>query len=174
MRSCAALLPACRRRAETGTMVRPIFLRRATAADQPQIMALIRTVGINPMGIQWSRFIVADESGRIVGSGQIKPHSDGSREVASIAVAPECQGMGIGSAIVATLVAMEPAPLYLYCADYNEGYYRQFGFRALAPADMPPSLRRIHAIANVLSHVLTTVSGRTRRLVVMGHGQDQA
>ena len=43
-----------------------IFLRRAMAADQRQIDALIRTVGINPMGIKWPRFIVADENGRIL------------------------------------------------------------------------------------------------------------
>ena len=52
-----------------------IYLRRATAADQPQIDALIRTVGINPMGLKWPRFVVADEGGRIVGAGQVKPVS---------------------------------------------------------------------------------------------------
>lgn len=170
MRSCAASWLACQCRADAYTMVEPIFLRRATAADQSQIMALIHTVGINPMGIQWARFIVADEDGRIVGTGQVKPHGDGSREVASIAVAPDRQGMGIGSAIVATLVAIEAAPLYLCCADHNEGYYRQFGFHALAPADMPPALRRIHAVAAVLARVIAAVSGQTHRLVVMGRG----
>ena len=151
-----------------------IYLRRATAADQPQIDALIRTVGINPMGIKWPRFIVADENGRIVGAGQVKPHGDGVREVASIAVAPDRQGMGVGRAIVATLVSLEPAPLYLYCADHNESYYVQFGFRALETVEMPSSLRRLHYVANTLARVISAVSGRQRRLVVMGRGLDRA
>jgi len=151
-----------------------IYLRRAMAADQGQIDALIRTVGINPMGLKWPRFIVADEGGRIVGAGQVKTHGDGARELASIAVAPDRQGMGIGRAIVATFVALEPEPLYLYCADHNEGYYVQFGFRALAPAEMPPSLRRLHYVANALARIATALTGQRRRLVVMGRGVGEA
>ena len=145
-----------------------IYLRRATAADQPAIVALIRTAGINPMGLDWRRFIVADQAGRVVGAGQVKTHGDGAREMASIAVTPDRQGEGIGRAIVATLVSMQPAPLYLYCADHNEGYYWQFGFRTLYPVEMPRSLRRIHRIGNALLHVVSAVTGRKRRLVVMG------
>lgn len=151
-----------------------IYLRRATAADQPQINALIRTVGINPMGLKWPRFVVADEGGRIVGAGQVKQHGDGARELASIAVAPDRQGMGIGRAIVATFVSLEPAPFYLYCADHNERYYVQFGFRALVPEEMPRSLRRIHRISNAILPVVAALTGQRRRLVVMGRGLDQA
>lgn len=151
-----------------------IYLRRAMAADQGQIDALIRTVGINPMGLKWPRFIVADERGRIVGAGQVKTHGDGARELASIAVAPDRQGMGIGRAIVATFVALEPEPLYLYCADHNEGYYLQFGFRALAPGEMPQSLRRIHRLGNSVLRFVSAVSGQQRRLVVMGRGVGEA
>ncbi|MCO5210743.1 MAG: GNAT family N-acetyltransferase [Caldilinea sp.] len=149
-----------------------IFLRRAMAADQRQIDALIRTVGINPMGIKWPRFIVADENGRIVGAGQVKQHGDGAREVASIAVALERQGMGIGRAIVATLVSLEPAPLFLYCAGYNEGYYVQFGFRALVPEEMPRSLRRISRVSNAILPILSALTNEQHRLVVMGRGLD--
>lgn len=149
---------------------RPTFLRRATAADQAQITALIRAARLNPLSLDWRRFVVADEGGRVVGAGQVKPHGDGAREVASIAVAPDRQGAGIGSAIVAALIALEPPPLYLYCAEYNEGYYLRFGFRALTPAEMPRSLRRIHRFSHALLGVLNAVTGQQRRLVVMGRG----
>ena len=147
-----------------------VFLRRATAADQATIAALIRAARLNPLSLDWRRFVVADEGGRIVGAGQVKPHGDGARELASIAVAPDRQGRGIGAAIVATIIALEPPPLYLYCAEYNESYYLRFGFRALAPAEMPRSLRRIHAFVNTLLGVLNRVTGQQRRLVVMGRG----
>lgn len=147
-----------------------VFLRRATAADQAAIAALIRAARLNPLSLDWRRFVVADEGGQVVGAGQVKLHGDGARELASIAVAPHRQGAGIGSAIVATIIALEPPPLYLYCAEYNEGYYVRFGFRALASAAMPRSLRRIHAFANTLLGALNAVTGQQRRLVVMGRG----
>ena len=149
---------------------RPTLLRRATAADQPQITALIRTARLNRLSLDWRRFVVADAGGRIVGTGQVKPHGDGARELASIAVAADRQGAGIGGALVATLIALEPPPLYLYCAEYNERYYLRFGFRTLTPAEMPRSLRRIHLFANTLLGALNFVTGQQRRLVVMGRG----
>lgn len=147
-----------------------IFLRRANVLDQREISALIRAARLNPFNLDWRRFVVADEGGRVVGAGQVKLHGDGAREMASIAVAPDRQGRGIGGAIVATIIALEPPPLYLYCAEYNEGYYVRFGFRALASAAMPRSLRRIHAFANTLLGALNAVTGQQRRLVVMRRG----
>ena len=147
-----------------------MFLRRATVGDQAAIAALIRTARLNPLSLDWRRFVVADEDGRVVGAGQVKTHGDGARELASIAVAPDRQGAGIGGAIVATIIALEPPPLYLYCAEYNESYYLRFGFRALTRAEMPRSLRRIHALANTLLGALNFVTGQQRRLVVMGRG----
>lgn len=149
---------------------RAVFLRRATAADQGAISALIRGARLNPLSLDWRRFVVADEGGRVVGAGQVKMHGDGAREMASIAVAPDRQGVGIGSAIVATILSVERAPLYLYCAEYNERYYLRFGFCPLAPAAMPRSLRRIHTFVNTLLGALNLVTGQRRRLVVMGRG----
>ncbi|MFZ1769063.1 MAG: GNAT family N-acetyltransferase [Caldilinea sp.] len=150
------------------------ILRRATAADQPAITALIRQAGLNPLGLDWRRFIVADADGRVVGTGQVKLHGDGAREMASIAVTSERQGAGIGGAIVATIISLTPAPLYLYCADHNERYYLPFGFHPLTRAEMPRSLCRIYWIGNTLLHVIAFVTGKPRRLVVMGYGVDAA
>lgn len=147
-----------------------VFLRRATAADQAAIAALIRVARLNPLSLDWRRFVVADEGGRVVGAGQVKTHGDGARELASIAVAPDRQGVGIGSAIVTTILSLERAPLYLYCAEYNESYYLRFGFHALPRAAMPRSLRRIHTFANTLLNVLNLLTRQQRRLVVMGRG----
>lgn len=151
-----------------------VFLRRATAGDQAAIAALIRAARLNLFNLNWRRFVVADEGGRVVGAGQVKLHGDGTRELASIAVALDRQRRGIGGAIVATIIALEPPPLYLYCAEYNERYYLRFGFRPLTPAAMPHSLRRIHVFANTLLGAFNAVTGQQRRLVVMGRGLSTA
>ena len=78
-------------------------LRPATAAEFPAIRKLIWQVGINPIGLDWRRFVLAvDEEGRMLGCGQIKPHKGGIRELASIAVVPEARGLGIARAIITT------------------------------------------------------------------------
>ncbi len=131
-----------------------IKLRRATAADAKAIRMLIWRVGINPMSLNWRRFLVAvDEQDRVIGTGQIKPHGDGTREMASIAVQPERQGEGIGKTMIARLLLENELPLYLTCRDRMEPYYQRFGFRALSATEMPPYFRRIYRLASFMSRV---------------------
>jgi len=131
-----------------------IRLRPATIADQPVIAAIIHEADINPMGLQWERFLLAEENGQVIGTGQLKPHSDGSIELASIAVVPTRQGQGIGSQIVRALIVQHfqntDTLLYLTCLGTNESYYVRFGFRRIGRAEMPPYFRRITRIARVL------------------------
>ena len=122
-------------------------IRPATQADQPAITAMVRAAGINPLSLHWPRFRVAEDAGRVVGVAQIKVHGDGSRELASLAAAPDRQGEGIGGALVQHLLALPEGqpPLYLMCAQPLESYYTRFGFRrveqrrdaALLSADDP-------------------------------------
>jgi ribosomal protein S18 acetylase RimI-like enzyme len=93
-----------------------VTIRPAIEADQPTIRRLIKQANINRMDLRWLNFVVAEDGGAIVGVGQVKAHSDGSRELASIAVVPELQGRGIGGAIIKTLLAREgDRVLYLTC-----------------------------------------------------------
>ena len=111
---------------------------------------MIHQAGINPMGLRWPSFVVDEEDGAIVGVGQVKHHSDATREVASIAVLPERQGTGIGSRIIRTLLAREQGVLYLTCRSQLQGYYERFGFRRLVPAEYPAYFRRSIPIFNVI------------------------
>ncbi|MBL8046163.1 MAG: hypothetical protein JNL09_06465, partial [Anaerolineales bacterium] len=54
-----------------------IFYRPATAADMPAIRAIIREAEINPLGLKWQNFLVAEEADAVVATGQIKAHGDG-------------------------------------------------------------------------------------------------
>ena len=137
-----------------------ITLRPARAEDQATIRTIVRAAGINPFGLDWPHFIVAEDDGQIVAIGQIKPHGDGSRELASIATIPARQRQGLGSAIVRRLLVNTVPPLYLMCAAHNETFYLPFGFRRVEPEAMPPYFRRYHRLMNVFA-------GEQPRLVIM-------
>lgn len=123
---------------QSGSMAN-IALRPATQSDFPAIRALIWRVGNNPLALDWRRFVVAvDAQGRLAGCGQVKPHRGGLRELASISVRPDLQGQGIGSAVVRHLLELHTPPLYLTCVESRVPFYRRFGFRVLAPPEMPP------------------------------------
>ncbi len=124
-------------------------LRPATQLDQPTITRIIREANINPMSLDWHRFLVAEEDGAIIGVGQIKSHGDGSRELASIAVVPSHQGRGIARQIIEALIAQEPGTLYLTCRHQLEPFYTRFGFRKIERDEMPPYFSRLIRLANV-------------------------
>lgn len=130
------------------------ILRPAGAADFPAIRDLIHAAQINPMGLNWRRFILAvDDQGRLIGCGQIKPHGDGSRELASIAVIPEWRQRGVARVIIQSLLAAAPGPLYLTCRGELGGFYERFGFRRILAPEMPPYFRRIERLARGLGRL---------------------
>lgn len=133
----------------------PVFIRRAAAGDQPAITRIVRSARINPMGLRWARFIVAESGGRVVGTVQLKPHGDGSRELASLAVVPERQGEGIAGALIGAVLRGAAPPIYLICASSLGEFYPHFGFRKLEPAEMPRDLGRMHRAVNALVPLLS-------------------
>ena len=126
-------------------------LRPATQADFPAIRRLIYAVGINPMALDWRHFIIAvDGDDRLVGSGQVKHHGDGSLELASIAVQPEWRGQGLAQAIILHLLETNPRPLYLTCRSRLGALYQKFGFKDVTTSpDLPPYFRRLKRLVKV-------------------------
>ncbi|SRR6266851_5515608 len=131
----------------------PVTIRPATEGDQPTIRRLIKEANLNRMSLEWPNFLMAEEDGEVVGLGQVKAHGDGTRELASIAVAPARQGQGIGTAIINALFQRERGVLHLTCRREMEGYYTRFGFRLLPPGAYPPYFRRLLPIINALGRL---------------------
>ena len=121
------------------------------AADQPTITRMVHEAGINPMSLDWHRFLIAEEDGVTVGIGQIKVHGDSSRELASLAVIPSRQGQGIGSALIHALLANVTGEIYLTCRKPLETYYARFGFRLIQSEEMTPYFRRLMRLAGILT-----------------------
>lgn len=129
----------------------PITLRPATVADQKSIRDLIHAVGINPTQLNWERFIIAESDGEFAGCVQIKPHGDGVRELASLAVKPDRQGQGIGGQLIRALSEYERGELYLMCRSNLATYYERFGFNAVNPAQVPNSFKMPMRLGRLLA-----------------------
>lgn len=126
--------------------------RPAEKADAPVIRALIHKVGINPMDLDWRHFTVAETGdGKFVGCGQLKPHRDGSLELASLAVEEIYRRQGVARALIEHLMAQSPRPLHLMCRPSLQPLYEKFGFRVANVAQMPPYFLRIHRIMHLLA-----------------------
>jgi N-acetylglutamate synthase-like GNAT family acetyltransferase len=135
-------------------------IRPAVREDAGAVRALIRAVKINPLGIDWPRFLIAvDDENQLVGCGQVKIHRDGSSELASIAVAPAWRGQGVARALVERLIATCKQPLYLTCRSHLGAFYERFGFKVVQPAEMPPYFRRVYRLFTLLTRFSRGKSG---------------
>jgi N-acetylglutamate synthase-like GNAT family acetyltransferase len=130
--------------------------RAATATDAGAIRSLIFRVGINPRDLDWRRFLVAvDREGKLIGCGQVKPHADGSRELASIAVRPKWRKRGVASEIIRRLMTDDGPPLWLMCRSELAGFYRRYGFVSIEDAGrMPRYFRRVYRLAAAAARLL--------------------
>ena len=129
-----------------------VLLRPALEKDFPAIKALIHASRINPNGLDWRRFTVAETpDGQFIGCGQLKPHSDGTLELASLAVIPSQRGKGVARVIIQKLLAAAPRPLYLTCRSQLGPLYEKFGFRGISGDELPRYFRRISKLAGLVN-----------------------
>jgi len=139
-------------------------IRPARETESAQIRELIHLVGINPMDLDWKRFIVAiNDRDEMIGCGQLKPHGKEILELASLAVYPDHQGKGVARAIVEYLLKDGPRPLYLMCESSLGPFYEKFGFRGISYEEMPRYFQRISKLVGLA----TTLAHREEHLLVM-------
>jgi N-acetylglutamate synthase-like GNAT family acetyltransferase len=140
-------------------------LRSAVEGEQAAIDRLVRSARINPIGLDWRRFLVAvDERNQVIGCGQVKLHRDGSRELASIVVLEAWRRRGVARRLIETLMDAHGPPLWLMCRSGLTPLYGKFGFRAVAPEEaQPPYFRRMRRLAKAFE----LFSGRGEHLAVM-------
>jgi N-acetylglutamate synthase-like GNAT family acetyltransferase len=139
-------------------------IRPARETESALIQDLIHLVGINPLGLDWKRFVVA-VNGRdeMIGCGQLKPHGQDILELASIAVYPEQQGKGVARLIIEHLLKDSPRPLYLMCESSLGPFYEKFGFQTISYEEMPRYFQRMSKLAGLV----TSLARREERLLIM-------
>ena len=127
-------------------------LRPASADDFAAIKNLVYIARINPIGLKWPRFAIAENNkGEVIGCAQIKSHRDGSQELASLVIAPDYRGQGIARSMVAHLTGNHKGDLYLTCRSSLGEFYVKFGFESINEQQMTPYFRRINRLATVLN-----------------------
>ena len=145
---------------------KPFSLRPALEADFLEIKALIRQVRINPTGLDWRHFTVADSGPGMIGCAQLKPVPGRLTELASLAVKPEYRHHGVARALIEHLLAEAPRPVYLTCRSGLGVLYEKFGFRMLEPDETPAFYRRLQRLAGLL----VELARRGETLLVMKLG----
>jgi len=142
-------------------------LRKAVEADQALIQGWVRDSGINPLGLDWKRFTMAEApGGEPIGCVQLKPHRDGSVELASLVVAEAWRGRGVARVLIESAIADHDGPLYLMCRSELGPLYEKFGFRTLAADEMP----RYFRLMNWLVSIYNLFRGREQYVLIMRHG----
>ncbi len=129
----------------------PVSIRPAAPKDTARIHKLALTAHINPAGLDWRRFVVipnADDE--VIACGQVKPHRDGSNELASIVVEPAWRGRGLARRIIEHLIASAEGPLYLMCRSTLGSLYEKFGFHPVQYEHMPRYFQRVSRLASII------------------------
>ena len=118
-----------------------VSVRPATEKDQPQIQALARGERIKPFGLNWPNFVVAEQCGRLVGAVQLRHHPDGSRELGSLVVAASLRGQGIAARMIDRRLEGTAGRILIITGRRYADHYERWGFRRIAPAAAPRSIR---------------------------------
>ena len=127
-------------------------IRKATRKDSSFIRLLILRVGINPLGLDWQRFLITvHEQGVKIGCAQIKVHRDGTRELASVAVIPIFRHQGVAETMILEILKDQKPPIYLTCRCSLVTFYERFGFFEISNVDtMPAYFRKVKRVFNWL------------------------
>ncbi len=145
------------------TLSSPAFtLRPATAEDATTIRNLVWQAKLNPSGLKWPRFTVITPAeppsmgtpAPVIACGQVKPHVDGSQELASIVVAPDWRGHGLARRLLEHLLAAHPGEMHLMCLSSMGPFYEKFGFAAAKDEDLSPYFRRIKNSSQLFAFVM--------------------
>jgi N-acetylglutamate synthase-like GNAT family acetyltransferase len=142
-----------------------ITVRRAREDDQPVITAMVRRARLNPAGLHWERFVIAERDSRAVGVAQLRRHSDGAIELASLVVEPESRGHGIAMRMVDALLADEPAPVYTLIDRRFMDHFTRWGFAPVDPRRLPSSVSRGYLIGRVATAVGSVLRRQRIRIV---------
>ncbi|SRR6266496_1741835 len=144
-----------------------ITIRPARQAEQETIVSLVHQARISPRNLHWQNFLVAEDSGKIVGIRQVKVHAQGTREVGSGYVLPEYRRQGISARLMNEILGREHGILYLICRDLWMPYYEQFGFQRVAVNQLPGDFRKEYQIGRFITRVISLFIRDKIRLIPM-------
>ena len=140
-------------------------IRPAREQDQTAITTMIRRAGLNPAGLRWPRFMVAEQDGQVVGVAQVRVHPDGARELASLAVASPFRGNGVATQLVNAVLQDQTSEVYTLIDRPFVYHFQRWGFERVDAAQLPRSVRRVYRIGRVVTTLASIAARRRIRIV---------
>lgn len=135
-------------------MSESILLRRARACDIPAIAALVNRFAaenrmlprtVESIALTLEDFVVAtDERGTVLACGALKEYSPSLAEVASVAVAPEAHGRGLGTAVLRQVetLARRRGVDELFALTLTPHFFESAGYEVVEKTRYPEKIRR--------------------------------
>ncbi|GEM_PF-540971 len=129
-------------------------VRRARPVDVPAIAALINRFAADQLmlpkapeaiALAIDDFVVAtDGAGRLLGCGALREYSPSVAEVASVAVAPDTHGLGVGSAIVRRVeqLAQARGTAALFALTLTPAFFQSLGYAVTDRSHFPEKVQR--------------------------------
>lgn len=106
----------------------PVQLRPATDADEDAVLALLRDANVEAAFVA-REFTLALDGGRVIAAARLRPLAGGAAEIASVAVARERRGQGIGERLVRDVLAGAPGEVLALAM--APGFFARLGFAVL-------------------------------------------
>jgi N-acetylglutamate synthase-like GNAT family acetyltransferase len=126
---------------------------------------MVRRARLNPADLHWERFVVAERDSRAVGVAQLRRHSDGATELASLVVEPDARRHGIAMQMVDVLLADEGGPVYTMIDRRFVEHFTRWGFAPVDPGQLPRSVSRGYRIGRVVTAVGSVLRRQRIRIV---------
>lgn len=151
-----------------------VTLRRANFTDAERIKQMVREEGLNPLDLNWSRFWVIENEGRLIACGQLRPYKN-FQELKSLIVDDNFRKRGLGTYLVRHLMKQTSVPLYLSCGNGSlclsfgnkksgnriKNFYKQIGFIQISWWKVPFLLKPEFGLSKLIATV------KLRRLAYM-------
>lgn len=153
-------------------------IRRAAAVHQPAIRALMRGERVNPTGVDWRNFVVAETDRAIVGAAQLRPSCPGVVELGSLVVRADLRRNGLGARLIdAALAEAGSRRVMVVAPARHAAFYARWGFAPLPARRAPWPVLRNWLLGQAGSLVALAHGMRPRRLAVLDrpggdHGPD--
>ncbi|KAB8196613.1 amino-acid N-acetyltransferase [Nonomuraea phyllanthi] len=176
--------------AELTTTETAVVVRRARTPDVRAVRRLVDTyAGAGPRLLEKAtvtlyedvqEFWVAERGGQVVGCGALHVLWEDLAEVRTVAVDPECRGMGVGHRIVSALIqqAKDLGLRRVFCLTFEVDFFARLGFRKIQGTPVSPEVYAEllasydEGVAEFLDleHVKPNTLGNTRMLLHLTSG----
>ena len=142
-------------------------IRRAREADDYALTSLVRSERLNPIGIDWRRFVLAVDEKGIAGAVQLRLHDDDSRELGSLVVREDARGRGIAARLIDALLAPVTTRVCMITGARFAHHYVRWGFRRIDVKAAPYAVRRNYHFGRLVGGALAFLAGREPRALAI-------